>query len=197
MAGAWQRQRCLHGVAHRLMHLAAVAKPHFDLGRVHVDIDPGRVQRDVQRVNRLALAVQHVFVGAAGGVADHLVAHKTAIDVAKLLVGAGAGSIRDAGAAPDFDDRCVVGPARRGGAGKIDPDRALNEVAAQHVGQALFQRRQAVAVITTAPPLFDQFALVPDGETDIGAGQSVAAHGFHAMGQFGGIGLEELAPRRG
>ena len=36
-----------------------------------------------------------------------------------------------------------------------------------------------------------------DSKTDIGPGQRVAAHGFNAMRQFGGVGLQELAARRG
>ena len=46
-------------------------------------------------------------------------------------------------------------------------------------------------------PLLDQLALVPDGKADVGPGQRVAAHRLDAVRQFGGVALEELAPRRG
>ena len=36
---------------------------------------------------------------------------------------------------------------------------------------------------------------MPDGKADGGPGQGVTAHGFDAMGQFGGVGLEKLAAR--
>ena len=51
--------------------------------------------------------------------------------------------------------------------------------------------------IRAAPPLFDQLAFVPDGKTHIRARERVAAHGFDAVGQLGGVGFEEFAPRRG
>ena len=75
-------------MAHGLVHFAAVAKAHLDLGRVHVHVDTGRVDGDIERIHRLAMAVQHVFVGAARGVRHHLVAHKAAVDIAVLLIGA-------------------------------------------------------------------------------------------------------------
>ena len=116
-------------MAHGLVHLAAVAKAHLDLGRVHVDIDPRRIHTDVQHVHRLALAVQHVLVGGARGVGDDLVAHEAAVDVGELLVGAGARGVGQAGAAAH---------AHRAGA-VLDGHRAGQEVLAQHVGQALRQ----------------------------------------------------------
>ena len=45
--------------------------------------------------------------------------------------------------------------------------------------------------------MLDQLAFVPDGKAHIRARQRVAAHGFDAMGQLGGVGFEEFAPRRG
>ncbi len=91
LAGARGGERVLDRVAHGLMHLAAVAKAHLDLGRVHVDVHPRRIDADVQHVHRLALAVQHVLVGGARGVGDDLVAHEAAVDPGVLLVGAGQG----------------------------------------------------------------------------------------------------------
>ena len=71
-----------------LVHRAAVAKAHLNLGRVHVHVHQGGVDLHEQRVSRLFVAVQHVFVGAAGTVHDHFVAHKTAVHISKLVVGA-------------------------------------------------------------------------------------------------------------
>ena len=53
-------------MSHRLMNFAAIPKTHFNLGRVYVDIDTRRVHLQIQRINRLAVTVQHVFIGAAG-----------------------------------------------------------------------------------------------------------------------------------
>ena len=84
---SWHGQRLFHRMADRLVHLAAVSEAQLDLGRVYVDVDPGRVHCQVQRIDRLAVAVQHVFIGGACGVGEHLVAHKAAVDIGKLLVG--------------------------------------------------------------------------------------------------------------
>jgi hypothetical protein len=45
-------------------------------------------------------------------------------------------------------------------------------------------------------PLRDQLAVVPDGKAHVGPGQGVAAHRLDAVGQLGGVGLEELAACR-
>ena len=179
-------------MAHGLVHLAAVAEADLDLGRVHVHIDAQRVDLDIERIHRLLLAVQHVFVGAAGRVREHLVTHEAAVDVAELLVGPRARRIRQARTAGDGDRAHAVAHRHRFG----------EELFAQHVGQAAGQGLlQRVGVIRIGrggqrgAPLLHQLAFVPDGEAHVGPGQRVAAHGFDAVGQFGGVGLEELAPR--
>ncbi len=182
---ARRRQRVLDRVPHRLVHLAPVAKAHLDLGRMHVDVDPGRIDLDEQRVGRLALAVQHVLVGAARRVRDHLVAHEASVDIGELAVRARTRRVRQAGAAPDT--QALALPVQRQALG--------DEVLAQHVAQALRQRRLRVCLLAGAP-LLDQPALVPDREADIGPRERVAAHRLQAMREFGRIALEELAPRR-
>ena len=115
-ASARRCQRVFDGMVHGLMHFAAVAKAHLDLGRVHVHIDTRRVDLDIQGIHRLAVAVQHVFIGAACAVAEHFVAHKTAIDIGELLIGARTGGVGGAGAAPD-----THGLAECRGAGVVHP----------------------------------------------------------------------------
>ena len=51
-----------------MVHLAAVAEAHLDLGRVHVHVHALGRDLHEQRVDRLALAVQHVVEGGARGV---------------------------------------------------------------------------------------------------------------------------------
>jgi hypothetical protein len=48
-----------------------------------------------------------------------------------------------------------------------------------------------------APPLRHQLAFVPHRKADLGPRQRVAAHRLQAVRQLGGIGLQELAARRG
>jgi hypothetical protein len=147
-------QRVFHRMAHGLVHLAAVTKAHLDLGGVHVHIHARRVDFYIQRIHRLAVAVQHVFIGAAGRVGHHLVAHIAAVHIRKLLVGPRARGVGYAGAA--------CHPQRPG---LVVHRHALRQqLAAQHIGQALVARGGA--------PLFHQLALVPDRKADLRAGQA-------------------------
>jgi DNA mismatch repair protein MutL len=50
------------GTPHCLVHLACIAKAHFDLGRVHVHVDAFRRDVDEQHIRRLALAVQDIVI---------------------------------------------------------------------------------------------------------------------------------------
>jgi hypothetical protein len=154
------------------MDLAAVAKPHFDLGRMHVHIHPHRIHIKVNRVDRLALAVQHVFEGAAHPVHDDLVAHKAAIDVGVLMVGPGAGMVGQADPA--------VHPHRTHGA--VQSHRLGEELLAQDIGEAAIEGIFA----PVWAPLLGQFAVVPDVKADIGSRQRMAPHRLQAMGEFRG-----------
>ena len=185
LRGAAGGQRVFHGVAHGLVHLAAVAKAHFDFGGVHVHVHAGGIDLHVQQPYGLAVAVQHVFIGAAGGVADDFVAHVAAIDPGVLLVGAAAGGVGQARAARHAHAAFFM---RHGQA-------AGQKVFAQHVGHAPRQRllrRQAGGL---RAPLLQQLAFMPQGKAHVGPRQRVAAQSFHAVRQFGGVGLEEFAPR--
>ena len=169
------RQCILHRVSRLLVHRAPVAKAHLDLGRVDVDIDQGSGDLNEEHIAGLAVAVQHVFIRAADAVGNQFVAHEAAVDVDVLHIGPAARSFRQTGAAVE---------AQRPG---FSEDGAAfgHELGTQHIAQALFGRRGA--------PLLDQLALMPDGEADIRPHQRMAAHGFQAMRQFGGVGLQELA----
>ncbi len=95
------RQRALHGMEHELVNRARIAKPHFDLRRMHVHIDRFRRQIEKQHIRRITVAMQHVFVRGAHRVREQLVAHEAAIDEEILLVGAAAARGRQARAAID------------------------------------------------------------------------------------------------
>ena len=92
---------------------------------MHIHVYARRVHVQVERIDRLALAVQHVFVGAACGVGEHFVAHKAAIHITKLLVGARACGIRHADTAPHpHAARAQAARVlRAGGAAPIDGNR--------------------------------------------------------------------------
>lgn len=84
------RERALEGVIDELVHRARFAEADLDLRRVHVDVDPRRVELKEQHVGRMAAAVQDVGVGFAHRVGEQLVAHEATIDEEILRVAAGA-----------------------------------------------------------------------------------------------------------
>lgn len=82
-------QRVLQRAVDEVMHQPRITKAHLVLGRVHVDINAGRVELKEQHIGRLATVVQHVAVSHLHRMGDTAVAHRTAVDVQVLLVGAG------------------------------------------------------------------------------------------------------------
>ena len=172
-----------------LVHFAAVAKAHLDLGGVYVHVHAGGIDLHVQRVNRLFLAVQHVFIRTFGGVGDDLVAHKAAVDVAVLLVRAAACGIGQACAAIDGD--------AAGGRGAQYGNGVADEIVTEHIAQTPGQSVGALLAVlrikADGTPLLHQLAFVPDGKAHIGARQRMAAHGLDAVRQLRGIALEEFA----
>ncbi len=182
------------------MHIARLAKTHLDLGWMHVHIDPRRVERDEQQISRLALAVQHIRIGTARGVRDGFVAHEAAVHVNVLLVRSRARRLRQPGKTRDAQRRSVVGVARQHLA-RRQRQGLRQPVAAEHIGDAatdprLSRRGRVGCVGFRCAPLFDEPAVVPDGEADIRAHQRVSAHRFQAVRELGGVGFQKLAARR-
>jgi hypothetical protein len=178
LSRARRRQRGLDRAPHRLVHLARLAEAHLDLRRVDVHVDPVRRDVDEQRIGRLPAAVQHVLVGRAHAVSDQLVAHVAPVDVDVLLVGTRARRFGRAGPAGDAQHAQI----------ERDLAAGLDEVVAEQVVQARFGRGAA--------PLLDQPAFVPHREGHVGPHERMAAHRLDAMGELGGVALEEFAPRR-
>ena len=84
--GLGVRERALDGAEHEVVDLAAVTEAHFELGRVRVDVDELRIERQIQHVGGMAAVVQHVAVGEAHRVHEQPVAHRAAVDEPELLV---------------------------------------------------------------------------------------------------------------
>ena len=80
LLGRGRGERALDRVAHELVDRAGVAEAHLDLLRMHVDVDAARVDREPQRVRRLAVVMQHVAIRLAQRVRQHAVAHEAAVD---------------------------------------------------------------------------------------------------------------------
>ena len=80
LLGGGRGERALDRVADELVDRARIAKAHFGLLRMHVDVDAARIERQPQRVRRLAIVMQHVAIGFAQRMRQHAVAHEAAVD---------------------------------------------------------------------------------------------------------------------
>ncbi len=145
---------------------------------MHVDVDAGRVDRQVQAVGRLRRAVQHVRVGGTHGVRQHPVAHVAAVDVEVLGVGAAACRRRQARPAGDFDTR-----------------RLREDVPLRGAEVLRHQRGHAHLRLPRSQPQHHA-RLVPDTELDRRVSGGDALDLRDAVRQFGRLGAQELAPRR-
>ncbi len=77
---AFARERLLQRVDEETAHQAAVAKAHLGLGRMHVDVDLARIERDEQRDDGMAVARQIIGISRAHDADEELVAHRSAVD---------------------------------------------------------------------------------------------------------------------
>ena len=157
------------------MYFTPIAKTHFNLGRVHVHVHTRRFNLQIQRIDRLTLAMQDIFVSAARRMAHHLVAHKAAIDIGVLVVRAGPCCVWNASPTDHREVAALV----------MHRHRIPHKVVSQHIGQTSVQR--AVALLRA--PLLHQLAFVPNGKAHLGARQCVAAHSLYAVRQLGVVGL--------
>ena len=73
------------------MHHTLFAEAHFVLGGVNIHIHHGRVQFKKQDIGRVTSVIQHIRIGLAHRMIDHLVANHAAIHIEILQVGLGAG----------------------------------------------------------------------------------------------------------
>ena len=180
-------QGALQGVEDELVDATCIAEAHFGLGRVHVDVDAGGVEFEKQHIGRVARAVQDVGPGLARGVGQQLVAHEAAIDEEILLVAPGARIGRQRGKARQ---------AQRAG-GFIQRPRLGEEVVADDfAGAPLKVMRSGIPWDGAGETAF-LAAVVAEAEGDVGPRQRHAPQHLVAMGVFGGVGLEKLAPCRG
>ena len=108
------RQRARQRVKHELVHGARIAEAHLALGRMHVDIDARRIEFEEQHVGRLAVVMQHVLVGLAQRVRQHLVAHEAAVDEKILRIAAAVRAPRQCRQAGEVEiPELCVRPSRR------------------------------------------------------------------------------------
>ncbi len=102
-------------------HQCGVAEPHLGLGRMDIDVDLLRRPIDEQRDHRVAVAGEHILVGAADRTDQQLVAHRPPVHDEILVARRGAVEGRQ----PDKPGQPKPAPLG------IDFDRILGKVAPQ------------------------------------------------------------------
>ena len=118
-------------------HQCGVAEPYLGLGRMNIDVDLLRWPIDEQRDHRVAVAGEHILVGAADRTDQQLVAHRPPIDDEILVARRGAVERRQSNQ-PGQPKAAPLG---------VDLDRILGEIAPQQRREpgAAGDRRFAVA----------------------------------------------------
>ena len=163
---------------------SGIAKAHFRLGRMNVDVDLARVERDEQHHQRVTIARQIVGVSPAHRADEKLVAHRPAVDEQILAERIGARERRQRGKA--FDDDAVAlganlhGVGAKVGAKHIAEPRQPSGRAGQRRGKA---HRRAL--------------LAGERESDVRAAHREPPHHLAHRFGFGAVEFEEFEPRRG
>jgi hypothetical protein len=178
LLGRRRGQRFFDCPSDELMDGAAVAKTHFALGRMDIDVDDARVDGKPQRVRRLPVMVQHVTERFAQGMRQDAVAHEAAVDEQVLRFAR---------------RRCVCRP--HDPAGQIEARPRLVDRRCMRGERFAEQRIDAGAPSLRKQAMLDA-AIVLQGETDIGMRQRCTAERLLAMAVFGGLGAKEFAARR-
>jgi hypothetical protein len=162
-----------------LVDAARIAKAHLGLGRMHIDIDAGRVEFEEQHVGRVALPVQDVGPGLARGVGQQLVADEAAVDEEILLVAPGARIGRQRGEARQAQ-RPGAGIERTGMREEVITDDFAGTSRKVGAGETAFHA-----------------GVVAQREGDVGPCQRHAPQHLVAVRVLGRFRLEEFASRRG
>lgn len=182
-AGTGLRQRLVQGAEQEVVDQAPVPEAHLVLGRVHVDVDPPRVDLQEQHEGGMTPVEEHVGIGLAHGVGDDPVAHGTAIDIEVLLAGAAARGGRQT-------DPAVQPQA---GGGMVDGQAVAGEVRAQRLGDAF----DAVATVADGTVVAGLPAVVADPQLHLRARQRQRAQPLLDVAQLGALGAQEAPACRG
>ena len=164
-------------------HEAGVAKAHFRLGGMDVDVDLARVAFDEQRQDRVPVGRQEIHVGRPHRAGEILVAHGPAVDEDELRERVRPAEGRHAD--PSLEPHAL---ARR-----LDAQRVLGEVASQRLPQALRPARFAGAA---GRPVEGSADIARKGEARRGMAERQALDDVGDRLRFAPVGFEELEPRR-
>ena len=182
LAGAHLGDRPVQAAEQEVVDHALFAEPHLVLGGVHVDIHQRRVHFEEQHIGRVAAVVEHVRVGLAHRVADHLVADHPAVDVEILQIRLGPGEGGQAHPA-------------------VQPQAGVLDVHGQcliHEGTAAQPRHPggAQGVVVPGRQLVDHFLVVAEAEAGLEFAQGDPPEHLFQVVEFGFLGAQETAPGR-
>ena len=79
----------MQAAVNEIVHGSSVTEAHLVFSRMHVDVDPARIQRQEQHKGREPSMVKDVGVSLFDGVSDGFVANRTAVDEEILLIRGG------------------------------------------------------------------------------------------------------------
>ncbi len=180
---ALARERLGQRADQHAAHEPAVAEAHLGLGRMHVDVDLARIERDEQRNDRMAVARQIIGIGGAHHADQELVADRAAIDEEILAERIGARERGQRGEALDREAR-VAAPHL---------DRIGAELAAENVGEP---RQTSARAGERGGPGDRRALLARKREGDVGPAHRQPAHHLANRLAFAAVALEEFEPRR-
>ena len=178
------RQRLLQRADEQAAHQAGIAEAHLGLGRVHVDVDLARIERDEQRHDRMAVARQVVGIGGAHHADQELVAHRPAVDEEILAERIGARERRQRGEAFDREPRRVRRRTSTALARNSAPRMSASR--ASRPGGAGQRRR----------PGHRRALLAREREGNVRPAHRQAAHHLADRLALAAVALEEFEPRR-
>ena len=84
----------VQGPIKKIMHGAALAKPHLVLGWMDIDIDLRRVDLEMQNEGRMAAVMENILKGLANGMSDQSIPNHPPIHEEILEVGLASGKGR-------------------------------------------------------------------------------------------------------
>ena len=164
-------------------HQPGIAEPHLGLGRMHVGVDLGAIERHEQRHHRMAVARQIIGIGRAHRAENELVAHRAAVDEQILPERVGARQRGRGGKALDHD-ALALGAHFDGAAAKIS-------------AQDIAEPRQPAGAPGSAAAQVTGARSSPASVKAM-SGRAMASRRTHLADRFGlgAVGLEKFQPRR-
>ena len=119
-------ERIVHGTEHEIVDLPAVAEADLEFLRVRVDIDPFRIDVEVEQIGGLPSVVEHIAIAEPHRTGEQTITDRPTVDERELLVARGACGLR------------LTEPAgeRHAAGATLDGQRAGDEVLAHDRGDA-------------------------------------------------------------